>query len=238
MTRRFYDPEDFVAGTVATLAPGASHHIARVLRMQPGDELVVFNGRGGEWRAVIEAVSKQAVTVTPNAFVDEDRTPPMAIHPGLPLIKGDRMDYALQKATEMGAASIRLVDYRRNEVRLNAQRMEKKRAHWEGVILSACEQCGLNRPPALHGPVPLEEMLALQADLKLIADPGETPLTPERVRQARSAVLLSGPEGGFTDEERAACRDAGFQAFALGERVLRAETAPVALMAVLLAFTA
>lgn len=238
MTRRFFDPQHFDVGTVATLAPGASHHISRVLRMQPGDELVVFNGRGGEWPAVIEAVSKQGVTVRPRGFVDADRTPALAIHPGLPLIKGDRMDYALQKATEMGAASIRLVDYQRNEVRLNAQRMEKKRAHWEGVIISACEQCGLNRPPALHGPVPLNEMLAVEADLKLIAHPGETPLLPEQVKQARSVALLTGPEGGFTDEELVASREAGFKPFALGERVLRAETAPVALMAVLLAFTA
>lgn len=238
MTRRFYDPQDFTEGSAATLGPGASHHISRVLRMQPGDELIVFNGRGGEWSAVIESVSKQGVAVRPAAFLDTDRVPSLAIHLGLPLIKGDRMDYALQKATEMGAASITLVDYQRNDVRLNAQRMEKKRGHWEGVILSACEQCGLNRPPALHGSLALDEMVSRDHDLKLVAHPGEAPLSLERVRQSQSVLLLTGPEGGFTGEELDRCRDAGFQCVALGERVLRAETAPVALMAVLLTLTA
>lgn len=233
MSRRFYDDQGFQQDQPTTLAPGPSHHIARVLRMGVGDELVVFNGRGGEWRAVIESVGKQTVTVRPLHFMDTDRVPALAIHLGLPLIKGDRMDYALQKATEMGAASISLVGYERNEVRLNRQRMERKADHWRGVITGACEQCGLNRVPDLHGPVSLRDMLAAPADLRLVAHPGEQTVEATHVQSAASILLLSGPEGGFSDGELGACHDAGFQAFALGRRVLRAETAPVALMAAL-----
>jgi 16S rRNA (uracil1498-N3)-methyltransferase len=233
MTRRFHDPQAFTEGVAATLSPGASHHIARVLRMQVGDELVVFNGEGGEWSARIESVSKQAVTVLPLAFHDRDRAPALAIHLGLPLIKGDRMDYALQKAVELGAVSISLVNYQRNEVRLNEQRMAKKREHWQGVIVSACEQCGLNRLPVLHGPVQPEQLLGDATDLKLVAHPGENSLALETLQSCHSLTLLTGPEGGFDDQELALFREAGARHFALGERVLRAETAPVALMAAL-----
>lgn len=233
MSRRFYDDRDFRPDQPTTLGPGAGHHIARVLRMRVGDELVVFNGRGGEWRAVIESVNKQTVTVRPTGFTETNRTPGLEIHLGLPLIKGDRMDYALQKATEMGAASISLVDYERNEVRLNQQRMARKADHWRGVIVGACEQCGLNRVPELHGPISLADMLTASADLRLVAHPGESTVDADAVRAAGSVLLLSGPEGGFSNDETARCRDAGFRAFALGRRVLRAETAPVALMAAL-----
>jgi 16S rRNA (uracil1498-N3)-methyltransferase len=234
MSRRFYDDQAFRADTPCELGAGPSHHIARVLRMDAGDELVVFNGRGGEWSAVIEAVHKKAVTIRPLAFHDIDRTPGMAVHLALPLIKGERMDYALQKAAEMGAASVSLIRFARNEVRLDEQRMAKKRDHWQGVLVSACEQCGLNRVPALHGPTHLDDFLAdTSAELGLTADAAGDPPQSDRLQAAASVALVTGPEGGLNDDEVCACDQAGFFRLALGERVLRAETAPVALMAAL-----
>ncbi|HCE41814.1 MAG: 16S rRNA (uracil(1498)-N(3))-methyltransferase [Alcanivorax sp.] len=231
MRRRFFDDQPFTQDQPVTLGAGPSHHIAKVLRMNPGDELTLFNGRGGEWSAVLESVGKKSVTARPLAFHERDRTAPVPVTLGLPLIKGDRMDYALQKATELGVAAIRVLDTERTEVRLKGERAAKKADHWWQVVISACEQCGLNRPPALDGPLPLKDFLAAADGLALIAHPGEAPLEAAALRDATAVTLLTGPEGGFSDPELAAARAAGFLPFALGERVLRAETAPVALLA-------
>lgn len=235
MSRRFYDDQAFQADTACELGAGPSHHIARVLRMDAGDEVVLFNGRGGEWSAVIESVHKKGVTVRPLAFHDIERSPTVAVHLALPLIKGERMDYAVQKAAEMGAASVSLLRFQRNEVRLDEQRMERKRAHWHGVLTSACEQCGLNRVPSLQGPLELADMLDAPAPGPgLVAHADGTSAHPAGLDHAAAATLITGPEGGLTATELERCRQAGFQALALGERTLRAETAPVALMAALL----
>ncbi|MBI56360.1 MAG: 16S rRNA (uracil(1498)-N(3))-methyltransferase [Alcanivorax sp.] len=231
MSRRFFDDQPFTQDQPVTLGAGPSHRIAKVLRMNPGDELTLFNGQGGEWSAVLESVGKKSVTARPLAFHERDRTASVPVTLGLPLIKGDRMDYALQKATELGVAAIRVLDTERTEVRLKGERADKKAGHWWQVVISACEQCGLNRPPALDGPLPLKDFLAAAHGLALIAHPGEAPLDAAALRDATAVTLLTGPEGGFSDPELAAARAAGFLPFALGERVLRAETAPVALLA-------
>ncbi len=231
MSRRFFDPQSFQAGRPAELGAHASHHIGKVLRMRPGDPLTLFNGEGGEWPATIETVDKKAVTVLPGAFVAIDRTAPRPVTLGLPLIKGDRMDFAIQKAVEMGAAAIRVLESERTEVRLKGERESKKREHWRQVVISACEQCGLNRPPVVDGVLPMKTFIDQAQGLTLIAHPGEQPLQAAAVRDATTISLLTGPEGGFSDDELAAARQAGFLGFALGERVLRAETAPVALLA-------
>ena len=230
MSRRFFDDQPFAADQPVVLGAAPSHHIAKVLRMNAGDPLTLFNGRGGEWSATLESVGKKTVVARPLAFHDVDRTAPVPVTLGLPLIKGERMDYAIQKATEMGVAAIRVLETERTEVRLKGDRENKKHEHWRQVILAACEQCGLNRPPVLPAVSSMSEFLAEAGGLKLIAHPGEAPLAPETLREAASISLLTGPEGGFSDGELAAARDAGFRAFALGERVLRAETAPVALL--------
>jgi 16S rRNA (uracil1498-N3)-methyltransferase len=231
MSRRFFDPQRFQASRPAELGPHASHHIGKVLRMRPGDPLTLFNGEGGEWSATIEAVDKKAVTVLPDAFLDLDRAAPRPVTLGLPLIKGDRMDFAIQKAVEMGAAAIQVLESERTEVRLKGERESKKLDHWRQVAISACEQCGLNRPPVVDGVMPLKTFIDQAQGLRLIAHPGERPLDAVAVRDATTLSLLTGPEGGFSDDELAAARQAGFHGFALGERVLRAETAPVALLA-------
>lgn len=230
--RRFYDNQDFQLNTLADLGDDASHHISKVLRMQPGSEIIVFNGYGGEWRARIEVVGKRQVQVLPVEFQQDDRTPSCAVHLALPLIKGDRMDYALQKATELGAASFQLLTTTRTEVRLDGGRLDKRLPHWQQVVISACEQCGMNRIPPVYAPVSLSDYLQRQNDaLKLIAHPGEQPLAASALQDLSEVYLLTGPEGGFSPEELAQADSSGFQPFALGQRVLRAETAPTALLA-------
>ena len=231
MSRRFFDPQRFQAGRPAELGPHASHHIGKVLRMRAGDPLTLFNGEGGEWSATLEAVDKKTVTVLPHTFVDIDRTAPRPVTLGLPLIKGDRMDFAIQKAVEMGAAAIRVLESERTEVRLKGERESKKLEHWRQVAISACEQCGLNRPPVVDGVLPLNTFMDQARGRGLSAHPGERPRDATAVRDASAIALLTGPEGGFSDDELAAARQADFHGFALGERVLRAETAPVALLA-------
>ncbi|KAF0808396.1 hypothetical protein A6D6_00105 [Alcanivorax xiamenensis] len=235
--RRFFDDQEFHLDRPCQLGANASQHIARVLRMTEGEEVVLFNGHGGEWRARLCSVGKKTVEVLPLAHDPMERTPPLAVTLGLPMIKGERMDYAIQKATELGVARIRILDTARCEVRLKGERQDKKRDHWRQVAISACEQCGLNRPPEILAAMPLKHWLAGPLPgLKLIAHPGSEPFAPESLRRQSELTLLTGPEGGFDDDELDSAFQAGFSAFALGSRVLRAETAPVALLAALWAW--
>ncbi|MCH8542140.1 MAG: 16S rRNA (uracil(1498)-N(3))-methyltransferase [Alcanivorax sp.] len=232
--RRFYDNQPLTPGQTTDLGPDASHHIGRVLRMQPGDTLTLFNGQGGEWQACITTISKKAVTVDVGDHHSDNRTAPMAVTVALPLIKGERMDYALQKATELGAAQFQLLTTERTDVRLDGDRLDKKLRHWQQVVISACEQCGMNQVPTVQAPQTLPTFLAdCDTPLRLIAHPGEQSLPASALTGRTSLTLLTGPEGGFSDQELLAAREAGFQAFALGNRVLRAETAPTALLAAL-----
>lgn len=230
--RRFYDNQTFQLDVAVELGESASHHISRVLRMRLGEEIVVFNGEGGEWRARIEAIGKRHVQIVPLHFVDIDRTPSCSAHLAVPLIKGERMDYALQKATELGATSFQLLNTEHTDVRLSGERLDKRLAHWQQVVISACEQCGMNRIPEVRAPINLDAYLQ-QPDqgLKLIAHPGEQPLAAAALQDCSAVHLLTGPEGGFSATELSQAGSNGFQPFALGQRVLRAETAPSTLLA-------
>ena len=234
MSRRFFDPQPFSVGIQADLGELASHHIGRVLRMRVDDEIDLFNGEGGEYRARIVAISKKAVTVLPQSFEQDDRIAPRAVTLALPLIKGERMDYAIQKATEMGVHAIQLLQCERSDVRLNQEREEKKREHFRQVAISACEQCGMNRVPAIYPVMTLSDYLQQTTQpVKLIAHPGEKKADYAALLAGGEISLVTGPEGGFSAEELALAEQAGYEAFALGARVLRAETAPVALLAAL-----
>jgi 16S rRNA (uracil1498-N3)-methyltransferase len=230
---RFFDPQVLSENQPAVLCDGAAHHATRVLRLNVGDELALFNGQGGEWQARIDSIGKRDVTVVPLAFNPVNRQADLRIHLWLPLIKGERLDWALQKATEMGAASIQLYTSERTEVQLKGERAEKKLGQWQQILISACEQCGLNLPPPLHPPRPLAQLWpTATTSLKLLAHPGEQSLTAASLA-TNELTLVTGPEGGFSAAELAQAGAAGFTSFSLGERILRAETAPVALMAAL-----
>ncbi len=215
-----------------TLEEGPSRHLAGALRMQAGDALVLFDGRGGEYPASIASVAKKSVQVATGEHCASEAESPLPIHLAIGLSRGERMDLVIQKATELGVASITPLFTERCEVKLKGERADKKLAHWQQVVISACEQCGRNRLPAVNPPLELANWLpAASSELKLVlhhrAEKFATAAAPG------SLDLLIGPEGGLSESEISAAEASGFRALALGQRVLRTETAPLAAIAIL-----
>jgi len=208
----------------------AAHYISRVLRLTTGAAVQLFDGSGHEYRGELVEVGKKRVTVDLHNRLPGLPESNLRIHLGQGLSRGERMDWAIQKATELGAAEITPVISERCEVRLNEERADKRLAHWRQIAISACEQCGRSIVPIIHPPTPLNEWLAVEAALKLVLHPVAEPLTAHQ-RPATLAVLI-GPEGGLNDTEVAQARSAGFQPARLGPRILRTETAPVVALSV------
>ncbi len=232
-TIRVYEPQSLTAGAELPLGENASHHVGRVLRAAVGDELQLFNGEGLECLAVISAISKKQVVVTLGSPVACHTESPLSIALGQCLSKGERMDYAVQKATELGVSTIHPLFSDRTEVKLPADRADKRVRHWQQIAVSACEQSYRGVVPDVSSPQPLQQWLTtVEADVKLVLDPrGATPINPNM--NPASVALLIGPEGGLSEAEVDAAIAAGFQSVVLGPRVLRTETAPVAAMSLL-----
>ena len=230
---RIHTDQALQAGARVELEPGQAHYIARVLRMRAGDALILFNGAGGQYPATLEAVGKNAVAVTIGEFEPVERESPLALHLGIAISRGDRMDWVVQKATELGVHAITPLLSERTEVRLKGEREAKKLRHWQQVATSACEQCGRNRLPVVHPLRPLPDWCQrVEADARLVLDPAADSSDPGAAAPA-SIALLVGPEGGFSAAEIAAAATAGFHSLQLGPRVLRTETAPLAAIALL-----
>jgi len=246
LTRVFIDGA-LTAGGVVELTRDAGAHLVKVLRARSGDELVLFNGDGREYSGTIEAVRGSRVSASIGAARSFDRESPFKLTLVQCVPRGDRMDFIVQKATELGAARIVPVLSQRSVVRLDAEQVASKRAHWYAVAVSACEQCGRNRLPAVEAPQPLLSYLgALQpADpsgefLRLVLEPeraGRTSTAAQPIDIADSAAagaqIAIGPEGGFAPEELEAFDLSAFGRLGLGPRVLRTETAAIAAIAVL-----
>ena len=251
---RFYVPQPLAVGDCVTLPEAVANHAVRVLRLQAGDPLVLFNGEGGAYEGVLlpqasiepepskakrhgkqsRASKQRDVQVQLNTFQPDDRASPLRISLWQGVSAAERMDYTWQKSVELGVYRCVPVETRRCVMRLDAERASKRHAHWQGVIVAAAEQCGLNRLPELVPVKPLSE--ALQApmdDTRIMLDPDATESYPawlERQRGLKSLTMLIGPEGGFAPEEIDAAKAAGFICLRLGPRVFRTETAgPVAL---------
>ena len=208
----------------------AAGHMGRVLRARAGQEVVLFDGRGGEYPAVITAVTRRGVELDVAPRADAERESPVAITLLQGLCRGERMDLVVRKATELGVARIRPVLAGRSVVRLDGRRTDSRLAHWRAIVVSACEQCGRNRLPELLPPLPLDDALAARdEDLGVLLDP-TAPCGPEGLPAPgpRGRALLVGPEGGLAEDERARATDAGFRGIRLGPRVLRTETAAIA----------
>jgi 16S rRNA (uracil1498-N3)-methyltransferase len=232
-TPRIFTGQTLAPDQVVELEPGPGQHVARVLRMGPGDPLVLFDGSGGEFPATLQVVDKKRVTVALGERQDREAESPLWIHLGIAVSRGDRMDWVMQKATELGVSAITPLLTERTEVRLAGERGDKKLRHWRQVTISACEQCGRNRLPLLHQPQDTDQWLqATTADCKLVLHhrahaaslPGNAPA---------SLALLVGPEGGLSATEIDRAEAAGYQSLSLGPRVLRTETAPLAALAIL-----
>jgi 16S rRNA (uracil1498-N3)-methyltransferase len=230
---RIHVAADFTVGGDIVLPEGAARHVARVLRLGEGAPLRLFDGRGWEARAVLVEASRKRVMARVEAVEAGRGESPLAVHLGQAIAKGDRMDYAIQKAVELGVAAITPLYTEHGDVRLRGERETKKHAHWQAVAASACEQCGRAVVPPVHPPVALADWLAARDEaLRLVLHPG-TRGTLEQVVAPASAALLIGPEGGLAEPEVEAALAAGFAPLSLGPRILRTETAPVVALALL-----
>lgn len=232
-TPRIYSPQPLALGQSIQLDDAAARHVGLVLRMKAGQPLTLFNGEGGCFSATIQESSKRSVTVAIDRFQPDEKESPLQVHLAQSISKGDRMEYAIQKATELGITEITPIYTEHGDVRLKGERAHKKQQHWQQVAISACEQCQRNRVPVVHPAVPLQEWLAsTQADLKLVLH-HRTERQLSGYDQPKQVALLIGPEGGLSAAEIAQAEAEGFHPLALGPRVLRTETAPVAALSVL-----
>jgi 16S rRNA (uracil1498-N3)-methyltransferase len=213
------------------LPEAQAHYIGRVLRMAEGDALQVFDGSGSEFRGTLLEVGKKRVRVNLDEQLAGQTESPLKIHLGQGLSRGERMDWAIQKATELGVTEITPIISERCEVRLKDERAEKRQMHWQQIASSACEQCGRSVVPVIHPPLALADWLKqTQADLKLVLHPVAAPLTSHD--KPATLAFLIGPEGGLNDAEVEHAQNAGFHAARLGPRVLRTETAPIVALSV------
>ena len=228
---RIYVDEALQPGSEYALGQATAHYLARVLRLGAGDELVLFNGDGCDYSARLERVTGSAVAVSVLKRVENTAESPLRITLGQALSRGERMDYCLQKATELGVHAVQLLRSERVEVKLSGSRLEKRMAHWQGVMQSASEQSGRAVVPELHAPVELTQWCASDHARLLLDGRADTPLTNAVVSGPVSIAV--GPEGGFSEREIAMAVAAGCRAVRLGPRVLRTETAGPAAIAVL-----
>lgn len=230
---RIYTNQRLAANSQVLLDPGASAHLARVLRLQEGDALTLFDGSGGEYPAVICALTRKQVSVTTGEHLAAERESGLHIHLGIAMSRGDRMDWVMQKATELGVAAVTPLFTERTEVKLSAERAAKKLRHWQQVMISACEQCGRNRLPQIRDMQRLAAWLAdTNAQRKFVLH-HRAKDRELRTGKPSSVALLVGPEGGLTEAEIESAGHAGYSALRLGPRVLRTETAPLAGIAIL-----
>lgn len=233
MPPRIHVPQPLAGGAEIDLPDGAARHV-QVLRLQPGAPLTLFDGRGGEWSAQVLRMGRREVAVRIGAFNDVSRELPLAVTLAVGMPANERMDALVEKACELGVAAIQPLVCERSVLRLAGERAEKKVLHWQAVAVSACEQSGRTRVPQVAPVRSLGDWLAG------LAVPATTPrlllslrdATPLPVAGAGAELLsLSGPEGGLSEAEEDAARQRGFTPVSLGARTLRADTAPLALLA-------
>jgi 16S rRNA (uracil1498-N3)-methyltransferase len=229
---RVYHPQVLVSGSTIPLTETAAAHLVRVLRLRENAALHVFNGQGGAYQAIISQIKKNQVFITLGEFIPGDQASPLHTHLGQAIARGEKMDFILQKAVELGVSEITPLFTEHSNVQLPADRIEKRLQHWQGVIISACEQCGLNRLPVLHSPQDFKVWIHNQtADLKLILHPDAAQDLTKIKTKVNSVVVTIGPEGGFSEQEIKIAQH--FQALCLGTSVLRTETAGLAALSVL-----
>ena len=240
---RFHCPVPLRAGSQIELPATAARHV-QVLRLQPGDALTLFDGSGGQWSATVARMGRAEVLVDIGQHQAIEREAARAVHLVVGMPANERMDWLVEKATELGAASIQPVAAARSVIKLSGERAARRQAHWQAVAVAACEQCGRNRIPTVHAPLPLADWLRQQAAqagadsaapgarLVLSLQAGSQPLL-HAAAGAAAVWVLHGPEGGLAPQEEQTALAHGFAPASLGARVLRAETAALAAVSVL-----
>jgi 16S rRNA (uracil1498-N3)-methyltransferase len=251
---RIYTPQALHSGASIALDAAASRHV-QVLRMQPGMLLSLFNGRGGEYAATVEHMGRSEVRVQVGEHFAVERELAREVHIAIGMPANERMDWLLEKATELGAASIQPLMTERSVLRLSKEQAAKKRERWQQQAVAACEQCGRNRVPSVEEPLLYEKWLDAgvfinKFAINNIANTDSTGMDrsfSKAVLSLHSGALsaapwlsshpsgpclfLAGPEGGLSAKEEQLALDAGFSPLSLGARVLRSETAPLAVLA-------
>ena len=233
---RLFSGAELRPGMTAALPEGAAHHATRVLRLGAGDPLTVFDGRGGEYEARIATLARGRVAVEIVAWRQIERESPLAVTLVQGVSSGDKMDFIVQKAVELGVAAVQPVLTARSVVRFSAGRGIARLAHWKRIVIAACEQCGRNRIPEIRGAVPLDAYCAgphETASRVLLSPRGTARLADVAATIGRAVVLAAGPEAGFGPEDESLLAQAGFMPVRLGPRVLRTETAALAALAAL-----
>lgn len=211
------------------------HYVSRVLRANINDALVIFNGQGGEYPAIISSIDKKKLLVKLGKLNSRECESPLELSLAQGISRGEKMDFTIQKAVELGVKKIIPLVTERCNVKLDADRQEKKWQHWQSIVISACEQSGRNKIPIVSVPQTLEQWLqTVTDDFRFVLSPEATEkLSARNIPTAASAVLLIGPEGGLSDGEIKKAIAYQFLPLKLGPRILRTETAPLAAIAVL-----
>jgi 16S rRNA (uracil1498-N3)-methyltransferase len=232
---RVYVDVPVAAGKPLVIEGSAANHITRVLRLRSGDELTVFDGTGGEFGARIEEFRKEAVVVSVAAHRELDRESPLPLTLAQGISRGERMDWIIQKATELGASRIVPVFTKRSVVRLDEKQAERKLQHWRAITVAACEQCGRNRVPELALPTDFFDVIApdTSGSTRLLLSPSGDLRIDDLKDVGKGITVLIGPEGGLEDVEQESAIRAGFKAVRLGPRVLRTETAAIAALTII-----
>lgn len=227
---RIYLPLPLTVGATVQLDDNAFGHAVRVLRLKPGADLVLFDGRSHAYAAILKEVGKRDAWVEIRADLPVQAEPPLRIVLAQGISRGDKMDYTVQKAVELGVNAIQPLFTERGGVDLTGERLLRKVQHWQGIIIGACEQCGQNRLPELYQPLPLMAWLEqlTVAELRLLLDPTARCGLREISASVDQITLLIGPEGGLSVAEIAKALATGFVGVRLGQRVLRTETAGLA----------
>jgi 16S rRNA (uracil1498-N3)-methyltransferase len=222
---RLYCESDLGEDALLTLGEDHAHYLGKVLRVKPGHKLVLFNGRDGEFTAEVISIGKRDLQLKLGSC-QRHTEQLLPVHIGLGLSRGERMDYAIQKATELGVTHVTPLFTEHSEVRLDADRADKRTSHWQKVAISASEQSGRCTVPVINNPIPVKDWISQvpQGQGFTLEHTGTAGFVGER---PPAVFLLIGPEGGTSDDEKLQANDAGFTLVRLGPRVLRTETAPV-----------
>jgi 16S rRNA (uracil1498-N3)-methyltransferase len=233
MAPRFYVDAPLRAGGVCTLSEDAAHHAIHVLRLREGEDITLFNGRGGEYAARIASIQRLKIAVDILQHRAIEREAPLRVTLVQGVSAGEKMDSTLRKAVELGVAEVQPVLAARSVARPKGERAEGRRAHWQKVVIAACEQCGRNRIPEVHPLIALPDYRPSGRATKILLSPLSKAPISKTALNGEQFILAAGPEAGFTAEEEAALVSAGFVPASLGPRVLRTETAAVAALAAL-----
>ena len=231
---RVFTTQQLDVGSFIDLDKGAARHLISVLRMGAGQTLILFNGQGGEFSAELVEAKKDRATAKITGFTEADRESPLQLNLGIGISRGERMDWIVQKATELGVNQITPLFSERCEVKLSGERLQKRLGHWQQVAISACEQSQRNKVPTINPAVSLTDWLSLcDSKLKLVLHHRTDQRLSTMANGEGSIGLLVGPEGGLSQAEIDQALGSNFLALALGPRVLRTETAPLAAISIL-----